>query len=148
MSADTSGCAPSSPSSGLLASSGDTGSDSVSDGSITGLERCDLLCASANSLRRASSSRSNLRFVREFQYNVLTTNTLSAEDFDVESSSVPHAHTKYKQEVCTRPERRVIENNDRGDVCKNGVDLNIDALLVRPNEMALVTLTKLPQHKV
>ena len=49
---------------------------------------------------------------------------LSAEDFNVKSSSIPHAHTKYKQEVCTRPERRGIENKDRGDFCKDSVDLH------------------------
>lgn len=58
----------------------------------------------------------------------MLTDALSAEDFDVESSSIPHAHTKYEQEVCTRPERRVIENKDRGDICKDSVDWDNVAL--------------------
>lgn len=65
-----------------------------------------------------------------------TTDVLSTEDFDVESPSVPHAHTKYEQEVCTRPERRVVENKDGGHICKNSVGLNIDASLVRRKESA------------
>jgi hypothetical protein len=139
--------APSSPPRGLLLNSGDTGSESVSEGSIIGLERCDLLCASANSLRRASSSRSNLRNVRKYWYVTLT-DALSSEDLDVKSSSVPHAHTKYEQEVGTRPERGVVEKKDSRDICENSIGLQDVALLSRRTETASVKLTKLPKHKV
>lgn|SRR6266404_1100124 len=96
--------APSSPASELMPRSGDTGSDSASDGVIVGLECWDLLCASASSLRRASSSRSNLIIVRECWWTI-PGNLLSSKDLDVEPSSVPHAHTEYEQQVRTRPKR-------------------------------------------
>jgi hypothetical protein len=72
---------------------------------------------------------------------------LSAEDFDVKSSSIPHAHTKYKQEVCTRPERRDIENKDRRNFCKDSIDLHNVAVSMTYQNISAV-LTKLPQHKV
>jgi len=58
----------------------------------------------------------------------MLTDALSAEDFDVKSSSIPHAHTKYEQKVYTRPERGGIENEDRGDICKDSVDWDNVAL--------------------
>ena len=104
---------------------GDTGSDSVSDGAIVGLEFWDLLCASASSLRRASSSRSNLITVRDYQHEPHERNVLPSEDLDVKPSSVPHAHTEYEQDVCARPERRVIEKKDGRNTGENRVNLNV-----------------------
>lgn len=81
-----------------------------------------MLCASASSLRRASSSRSNLITVRDYQHEAHKRNLLPSEDLDVKPSSVPHAHTEYEQEVSARPERRVIEKKDGRDIGENRVN--------------------------
>ena len=94
------------------------------NGPRVGLERSERAVTSASSLRRASSSRSNLesfgvkkRISREYGKDAL-----AAEDLDVEATAIPYADGEEKQHVCRAPEGTVIEEEDRGKFGDDRVD--------------------------
>ena len=63
--------------------------------------------ASASSLRRASSSRSNLEdpLVKLEDQGIENENVLATEDFDVEPSAIPNTHREDEQKESATPER-------------------------------------------
>lgn len=81
--------------------------------SSVGLERPERAVTSASSLRRASSSRSNLQCKHRCQnqaieYRAEAEYVLATEHLDVETSSVPDTHAKDKYKERATPEGAVV----------------------------------------
>ena len=52
----------------------------------------------------------------------MKSDALAAEDFDVESSSIPDADSEDKQEESTAPEWGIVKEENCGQFCQNGID--------------------------
>lgn len=108
--------------SALLSMKGVLASDSVSV--IGGLERPERWLFSLSSFRNASNSRSNL-LDRFGQYAEQRMNgglyTLATKDFDVESSTIPHAYGEDHNQEGATPSGAVVQQVHRRQLRQNRI---------------------------
>ena len=88
---------------------------------IVGLDRPDRAVASASSFRNVSNSRSNLNIYYTRKKGEMLQYALATENFNVETPTVPYAHSKYEYEEGATPKWAVIEEENRWQFGKNAI---------------------------